>query len=636
MASAERESLQDLPNELLDMVIRNLGRRQGLRHSMPQRWRALHHLSLVNHRLYDICIRHRLKDKDICFSSYEGYIQNLSKIGSDIRDEYTTHGRCIRIGSRSQLGNENPPLVSELQFPFPSLRSLELWHLIPERPIMTVLSELPFLEKLTMPWPYNRPFPEVGLTPKLHTLRLNIMPNTDPHATLETVFNASPTVLSTITTLEIAFPESSRWPERYWINLTFPRLEVLNLRGMRALVPSIFHFIHRHPTILEANINFNLVREDTFGNDGSLSIRLEAIIKLIDGTGTWQDPQGNQTVFSPDAGHYFTNEGRKIVLDQTLLCPQLNYSYPDDIPNTYFGSTTFAFKRTPLTPGATQWNKHEGSPEPRYQATELSIFLVANEYLLEAQLPYGHFHDFFLLAEKFPALEVLRLIGSIPIPDSFGFEDYMTLIGSRLKPWTKLQELALCFCTGKVTDEDDYDDFEDKENGADQFLWNEDEDSDAWEGSILDSAFPPSDRETDFVQAELERLSTDPAITTEPDDDVTSQAIMKDPLTEDDTLTRMTRIWRSHNRERTTRVMREIWESCPTLQQLDWYPENGSYPNPSSLSRWRFFPRDGQDPCRVLWDLHWEGCSGGKPDPIMTVLVGQEWERELDISSMEP
>lgn len=300
---------------------------------------------------------------------------------------------------------------------------MELWNLIPERFIMTVLSEVPLLEELVMLWPNNWSFPEVNLTPKLHTLRLNIIPNTHPAAKLERVLKDSPTAFPFITTLEIAHPRFTKWQEEFWLRLTFPNLRVICLQHTPTSVASIFDFIHHHPTVLEANLQFDIQPEDALPHryDTDLSISLGAIIKLIDGTGSWLGPNGE------DASYDIIHDGEGIELDQPLFYPEFGHTYSDEIPDMDYSTDTFAFKRIPVSPDATQWDKQEGSPEPRYHATELSVIFDPNAHMEFTGPMHDHFYNFFLLADQFPALEVLRLITRVETPEDehFQFEEYM-------------------------------------------------------------------------------------------------------------------------------------------------------------------------------------------------------------------
>ncbi len=96
---------------------------------------------------------------------------------------------------------------------------------------------------------------------------------------------------------------------------TFPSLRVFSVQGYKSdelPYSSLFQFIHLHPTILEANI-------DTLEE---LRIRIESVLKLIDGTGTWVSGQGAE---------YLGNKVCKIDLLPDTWTSEI---YPPDIvPN---------------------------------------------------------------------------------------------------------------------------------------------------------------------------------------------------------------------------------------------------------------------------------------------------------------
>ena len=93
----------------------------------------------------------------------------------------------------------------------------------------------------------------------------------------------------------------------------------------------------------------------------------------------------------------------------------------------------YAFKRTPITSDALQWDKREGSYEARYRFTELSIELDAKDLTSEfndSTVRSGKFHDFFLLGDidLFKELEILTIICDTPIPRRTNFVDYIVSV----------------------------------------------------------------------------------------------------------------------------------------------------------------------------------------------------------------
>ena len=300
---------------------------------------------------------------------------------------------------------------------------------------MSTLSELEVLEELSMLWPNNWAFPEANETPKLHTLRLTIIPNTHPRAKREKILDDYPKSFS-IRTLEVRFvpPFPTSWHNEYWLDFSFPALRVVTFWHMRTRVPDIFVFIHRHPTILEANLNFRISERDydlliSPPYEDSLSIRLEAIIKLIDGTGMWAAYLPSNELWD----FLVTNGDGELKGIQPFVCLERDLSEPDNLLDGHYSTVTFAFKRAPITPDALQWDRREGSRQPRYRATELSIKLDAKDRTSEynkGPVRSGKFHDFFLLGDidLFQELEVLTIICDTSIPKRTNFVDYVVSV----------------------------------------------------------------------------------------------------------------------------------------------------------------------------------------------------------------
>ena len=169
--------------------------------------------------------------------------------------------------------------------------------------------------------------------------------------------------------------------------------------------------------------------EVNLGFDASTHIRLEAILKLIDGTGTWHAPHNSETFLEGGRSFYLTSEKTRMYLDEPEVVLEEFRSYPDDIPGTHYITTDFAFKRTPLSPEATKRDQRVGSPNPRYQATEFSIILNDQDYYLrDLGVTFGAFHEFFLLADRFPAVEILRVISEMSTVSEYNFSGYMVRV----------------------------------------------------------------------------------------------------------------------------------------------------------------------------------------------------------------
>ncbi len=126
------------------------------------------------------------------------------------------------------------------------------------------------------------------------------------------------------------------------------------MEGLSGPFPDqIYDFIQRHSTLMEVHIEFSHVR-----------LRVEGIIKLIQGMGTW-----TSTATQPIDGIIQQHQDTADVVDRT------EYDYfdgyrvlkADDIPDIYLCAQSFGFVREPITPGATEKRK----AVPGYSPTKM-------------------------------------------------------------------------------------------------------------------------------------------------------------------------------------------------------------------------------------------------------------------------
>lgn len=160
--------------------------------------------------------------------------------------------------------------------------------------------------------------------------------------------------LSTKSTLIDSFCDGAKY--------SFLNLRVLRLEGTRIPVPRVYDFIRRHSTLREVAVSFEPWDHR--------SLRLEPLIKLIQGTGNW--------VYSKHEPY--------LVLDQPSFdeyavgCP-----IPPDFDYNWGAFYEFAFSRVALPGG-----ESTDPQKPRYKCTRLAIqFLDKDDDIehLTAQLP---------------------------------------------------------------------------------------------------------------------------------------------------------------------------------------------------------------------------------------------------------
>lgn len=301
-----------------------------------------------------------------------------------------------------------------IRFPFPSLRSLELLERTPPNcDIMASLQSAPLLESLSLVWRSQWPFPAIEGMPNLRTLRLTVY---SVGISSSEQLTSPQLSISSLTTLHMAcVHDDLNWET--FLGHKFPNLSVLNVQNISARPWKIFDFIHSHPSLLEVNLSF------IYGT----TIRLEAILKLIDGTGVWRAPNGETVFHNSGSSFYIAPGGTKVYLDVIEINFWSPRTFQDDIPNSRYATRSFAFKRVPLNPLTMKPppSQELNARQPKYQAKEFAIML-ANQHKLEARgHPFGHFHQFFALAHLFPAVEVLRVRSRTAIPVNYGFFDYL-------------------------------------------------------------------------------------------------------------------------------------------------------------------------------------------------------------------
>lgn len=203
------------------------------------------------------------------------------------------------------------------------------------------------LRNVAILWPCNLLFPDLDDFPNVETLRLYLTDVNKNHSP-----RPSPPIgtYSNLHTLAMHELYDFQAIERCCRGLNFPNLRVLKLTEIESPARTVYDFVQRHSTLLEVNL--------TFAIDHVSPLRLEALLKLIDGTGTWVRPEGNGVpVDQPD---YNDMVGAPTPL-------------PTRIAHMYGVFSAFAFTRRPLSPQALEWRSYHGSPHPRYKCTAFAV-----------------------------------------------------------------------------------------------------------------------------------------------------------------------------------------------------------------------------------------------------------------------
>lgn len=423
-------SLESLPNELLHDIFSYLTISRGT----PKKYSAVYALSKVNKWLRsfslpllfrDIYIRSLLR-----FRSAIVYFSTLGK-------ENATYVQCVSAhfhfsvdltsSSRSirflQLWRHSPnhyvPMIlfgplARAQHPiFPNLRSFECFNDLNYQNSRRWTIDIPNkgLRQLRMPYPCSRLFPPVEHFPELESLQLILSPRYthDPKSYIYRCIcpncNTPYTSLSqcrhtSMSRLSVHQTDLAQWPSSIWKSLEFPNLRVLNLQGLdKSCVHPTYLFVQRHSTLLEVSLDFK-----------SPKLRLEGLIKLIEGTGTWEIPED----FEPTEPELFLSDSGDIPDASQLIYLEPDYlGFLDDIPDTRVIFSRFAFIREPLTSDAKEWRSEKASALPRYKTIAIAFQIPdQREFALGGDigpLRLSNIDDFLTLSRYFPELRELRV-----------------------------------------------------------------------------------------------------------------------------------------------------------------------------------------------------------------------------------
>ncbi|GJE85828.1 hypothetical protein PsYK624_019070 [Phanerochaete sordida] len=504
--------------------------------------------------------------------------------------------RTIQIGRvkypwynhKSYLNHRSYTTVWGDPQPYQELRSFESYHAACELPVLESFAHCPHFHNLVTAWDDTYPFPDAchGLR-KLETLRLYL---TDPGVypvwsrVHETRGVAS---FKTITTLALhSAIDFSYVIEQCLDNLSFPELRVLRLERITNEVAKVYDFIQRHPTILEATVHFIVHRET--------ELRMEALLRLIEGTGTWVAREPSE------------EEGLDEATEFNIV--DLNSPIPPDFPLVCGSFARFSFARRPLGPASVEYKSYKGSPTPRYECTALAAYFAEEG---DEEKEFNSVLDVVDYLEPcFLTMKELRIASRAPgLTPHDDFVEFMDCLSCSLTKWKVLQRFSL----------------------HTPLSWPQWE----WTGPytewhpgrtvpFLDIVSPPAFTTpgkprtlaqlcTAYSDAEVKRITDAIRFALCLDDDV--------PLDEDDPELLM-QAWEAHNNTLVARLVRQLASVNPQLEEFDWYVLD----DPSGdtvLWHWKIYRQDDGAVSRVLGHLAWTGCGRGDPPPF-PVYVGQE------------
>ncbi|KAH9934798.1 uncharacterized protein B0H18DRAFT_978343 [Fomitopsis serialis] len=483
--------------------------------------------------------------------------------------------------------------------PFHRLQSFSCWDVMADQHILSLLWSCPDITVLELIWDQMRGLPDFRPWPRLAKLRLHFADSNPPSSC---VYPSTFPSYDMLTTLMVFEEGHSSWLCAHIQEATFPRLRVISLQHTTIVPQAIYQFIHRHPTLLEVNVSMY----DYYNT----ALVFEGLLKLIDGTGNWGDPNDP------------SNEGAVDIID----CD------PDGIPpsETFITFTTFAFSRVPLAPLATEWRDWNGSAEPRYTVTTLAMEIKGQDEWEYEGFHVTRLHGFLEnMAPRFPKLEVLRLGYHTDYTD-WSFCGFMEACAASLKQWPKLRKLA--FCWGDLR----------------QFVWragqqmhrlgqveppvnlpyalmNEQLDNIHSRYLGLEEGFPYTLEHIRLIYGlgddEVAKLIEDIA-------DVLNESVYLDEAMDDPHL--VMRAWQGFCERQYVEPMMRAWaRCCPMLEEIEWYPVGPFYVDYPVRWMWKVYrERDGRDVRRMTGELTYKGCPRGNAPPF-EVLVGQELDNVI-------
>ena len=147
------------------------------------------------------------------------------------------------------------------------------------------------------------------------------------------------------------------------------------------------------------------------------SLRLEGLIKLIHGTGTWNTPRTDAIQHGPPEPIDIAGPQDQVEFAADF---ETRIPFPDDIPDICITLTRFEFIREPLSSDATKWRSSRGSKEVRYYATSLALGIERLQILQSTG-----FDGFLSLSNHFQRLQELRIESEVFVPDDSDFVSYM-------------------------------------------------------------------------------------------------------------------------------------------------------------------------------------------------------------------
>ncbi|TCD67145.1 hypothetical protein EIP91_000429 [Steccherinum ochraceum] len=461
-----RTTIETLPNELLLEIVEQS---QDHSSSIPRRFSIPFALSKVNRRFRALAIPVLCRRAHVqYFNEYQAFLQKCS--GDKVLDaeaKFVKHlilGYPLAVSGRiyCKLEATDASILSLL----PNLQTLEIEMWLMQPGFLPALARhVPRLRHLSWVTDSKYTFPQISGFEGLRTFRVTLVKNPAQPIDETEVLASGPRPLlrySTITTFclhhAVIGAEYSAL-DRYWKHLHLPNLSILNARSTRCYPQQIFQFIDLHPTLIEVNVS--CVHQP-------VSIRLEALLKLIEGTGLWVTPEENLSQ-RKQRGIATPRDLQAILRQKSVdvaaaVMNDFIVGQPDDFPDITIYVEAFAFKRRPVAPHAFGEPSRPGDSKvgdadvdfqcARYKACDLAI-----------RIPNLAFHDngvitdvpgiFKLDAELIAGVERLTVVSKTEPREDYGPRIYNVIqdICEYLPKWKNLRILSL---DSRALDDEDF------------------------------------------------------------------------------------------------------------------------------------------------------------------------------------
>lgn len=470
----------------------------------------------------------------------------------------------------------------------------------------TLAACLPQLEHLGMLWKWNDCVPPIDLFPVLQSLRIIVDHQFPPHWGLPSSSCGIKSVaITSLIIHELSLSSMLLNDFCDGAKYTFPNLRILRFTETKISVPKVYDFIRRHGTLLEVNVGFAQLNHQ--------SLRLEALVKLIQGTGNWtrSEKQPHLVLDQPSFSEYNPIE-----------------PIPPDLTFNWGAFYEFAFRRAPVA-GVTDPTK------PRYTCTALAVRFLDTDSDIEhltSQLPPDICQ--FFVPEEIPEYlrstnEELRLSWTIEQDTAFTFMETMQSLSYGLRNWPRLKKLALhwpfYYTYWRCPHEDTRFDNTIYVCGL----------CDDRKIPFLDWLPPPfyDDSRRPMSLNGLQnavRAMRNEAFVQRLEDGIRTVLCMDEdaPLDRDDP-TLLFWAWEARNYPLVASAVRLMAEARPTLEEYDWYVvhDQGDLPD-VVVWKWRIRRNHDGSVRSIHGSLWWTGGSRGDPPPFLA-LVGQELEQTV-------